>query len=85
MYISKGAKKAYLSSPEWKAKRKLVLKRDNYTCQGCGSIGALECHHIRYDNLTQEPLEDLVMLCRKCHGAIHDKLGYDRSSSFPVS
>jgi len=28
----------YLNSPEWKLKREIVLKRDNYFCQDCSSL-----------------------------------------------
>ncbi len=46
---------AYLQSDEWKAKRTLVLTRDNNLCQLCKTEPALDIHHLRYDNLYNEP------------------------------
>lgn len=52
---------------EW---RQLVLKRDNYTCQECGSTEDLEAHHIL--GQTEFPELRLIIsngrtLCFKCH------------------
>lgn len=63
----------YLSSDQWKAKRKLVLSRDNNLCQHCKDKPADEVHHLTYVNLFNEPIEDLLSLCRNCHITIHDK------------
>ena len=62
--------KRYMRSPEWFAKRKLVLERDNYCCQTCLETERLEVHHKTYDRLAHEPLEDLITLCHWCHEAI---------------
>jgi len=62
--------KQYLNSKKWKAKRKLVLKRDNYTCQSCLSAKARDVHHISYEHLRNEPLFELVSVCRTCHISI---------------
>lgn len=64
----------YLSSIEWKSKREQILVRDNYTCQDCKIKPAEEVHHKTYDNLFNEPLEDLISLCKKCHTEIHKVL-----------
>ena len=78
-------KKAYLASPEWDTKRKQVLERDLYACQGCGNTGIpLEVHHITYTNYGSESLSDLVTVCRPCHQSIHDKYGYNYSDTFPL-
>ncbi|MFA6128818.1 MAG: HNH endonuclease signature motif containing protein [Bacteroidales bacterium] len=61
----------YLLSPEWKDKRTLVLQRDNNICQSCKEQPAEQVHHLTYDNLFNEPLEDLQALCCKCHDKIH--------------
>jgi 5-methylcytosine-specific restriction endonuclease McrA len=61
----------YLQSEEWNAKRTLVLNRDNNLCQLCKTEPALDVHHLTYDNLYNEPLEDLQALCRACHVNIH--------------
>lgn len=63
--------KLYLKSPEWEAKRQQALERDNRECRGCGCKKNLQVHHIRYDNLGHEPLNDLTTLCAECHKAVH--------------
>lgn len=60
----------YLFTPEWRAKRAAVLKRDNYECQACCIAKATEVHHITYRHVFGEPLFDLVAVCRPCHEAI---------------
>ncbi len=83
-YIAQ-TKKIYLASAKWNTLRKQVLKRDQYTCQGCGINGVpLEVHHITYINYESEQLSDLVSVCRDCHQAIHDKHGYDYTNTFPL-
>ena len=62
----------YLESPEWKEKRKLVMKRDRNRCQSCLADDATEVHHITYRHLFNEPLFDLVAVCRACHQSITD-------------
>ena len=65
---------SYLSSPEWKDKRELVFKRDNNICQLCKSKSADQVHHLIYDNLYNEPLEDLISVCYDCHFAYHNNI-----------
>ena len=61
----------YLLSDEWKKKRDLVVQRDQKKCTKCGSVKYLNVHHLRYDNIFNEPIEDLVTLCRDCHQVAH--------------
>lgn len=78
-------KKAYLKSTQWRELRLQVLKRDQYTCQSCFIDNVpLDIHHIHYDNLGNEPLEDLVAVCRTCHSTIHEHLGYSRYGYYPI-
>lgn len=63
----------YLLSIEWKEKRKLILERDKDTCQFCRAQPAVEVHHLHYNNLFNEPLEDLRSVCLDCHRLIHHK------------
>ena len=63
------------------ALRKLVLERDNYTCQKCDATDKeLHCHH--YEGIEVNPVESADMdmcitLCKDCHNEIHksDKCG----------
>lgn len=65
---------------EWKRKRKVILKRDNYRCKECGRYGkvveANTVHHIlpieerpdlRFNN------NNLVSLCEEHHEKMHNK------------
>jgi hypothetical protein len=61
----------YRKTDKWKLKRALVLKRDNNICQACLSAKATEVHHKHYLNQFNEPLFDLVSVCRACHESIH--------------
>lgn len=63
----------YLSSPEWRAKRKLVLERDNYKCQRCAATRRLQVHHLTYERIFKERLDDLLTLCQPCHRRLHDR------------
>lgn len=83
-FMSAQDKQAYLQSSIWATKRELVFSRDNYQCKSCGSIVNLECHHIDYTYLGDEPLEHLVTLCRNCHQSVHNLLGYDRKTLYPI-
>jgi 5-methylcytosine-specific restriction endonuclease McrA len=54
--------------------RKLVLERDNWTCQKCSSDKDLHCHH--YEGIEINPVEsadidNCITLCKKCHNAVH--------------
>lgn len=52
-------------SVKWPKIRSEILKRDDYTCQECGSHQNLEVHHIGWwwDNTPA----NLITLCQKCH------------------
>jgi len=62
----------YLKSDEWKRKRYVVLKRDNWRCVYCGGP-ATQVHHKRYlrKNIGKEPIEWLVSVCKTCHERQH--------------
>jgi len=62
--------------------RKLVLERDNWTCQKCGSTDELHCHHI--DPVVNNPIEsadvdNCITYCVECHKEAHqqDGCGYN--------
>jgi hypothetical protein len=64
--------------PGYKDWVKSVYKRDNHTCQCCGSKKKLHAHHIRdyatYSELRLE-LSNGITLCQNCHIAFHIKYG----------
>ncbi len=71
-YATKDRYKEYLDSFEWDRKRKAVLKRADYTCEGCGNGDRkLEVHHLTYERKGMELLTDLVAYCGICHELAH--------------
>lgn len=58
--------------------RQLVLKRDNYTCQKCGSIEHLHCHHIlpvSIEPIESADVDNCITYCKECHKKAHMKDG----------
>ena len=56
---------------------KLVLERDGWRCQKCGSLENLQVHHkIKRSRQGDDALENLVTLCAYCHMAEHRHLFY---------
>lgn len=82
--FNKEDKKKYMRSPEWDIIRTAVKNRDNNQCVVCSSNKRLEAHHITYKRLGNEKLSDLITLCRNCHQAIHDRIGYGYNKEYPV-
>jgi hypothetical protein len=74
----------YLESPHWQECRKLKLdeQRDvvgyNF-CEKCGGRPeatrktALNVHHLTYERLGNELLDDLQIICRPCHDKEHGR------------
>jgi 5-methylcytosine-specific restriction endonuclease McrA len=62
----------YLNSDDWKRKRYVVLKRDNWKCVYCGAP-ATQVHHKKYAkrNIGREPIKWLVSVCKSCHDSRH--------------
>ncbi|PKP45154.1 MAG: hypothetical protein CVT94_18845 [Bacteroidetes bacterium HGW-Bacteroidetes-11] len=62
----------YLKSDEWKRKRYVVMKRDNWRCVYCGAP-AKQVHHKKYAkrNIGREPIHWLVSVCNSCHDSQH--------------
>lgn len=54
--------------------RQLVLKRDNYTCQKCGTTECLHCHHVvpaTQNPMTANDPDVCITLCKACHKEVH--------------
>ena len=72
---------ATLFDPRWKAKRALILERDQHKCVICQSKEDLQVHHrqyhfIRKQNVFKNPWEYenrlMVTLCTACHQKGHN-------------
>lgn len=63
---------------DWSTIRKIIYKRDNWTCQECKTkcqtTGKLkiQCHHINY-NTKDNNDNNLITLCASCHGKTNFK------------
>lgn len=64
----------YLLTDKWKDKRERVMERDGRLCQACRRRPATEVHHRTYEHIFNEPLFDLVAVCRTCHENLHSHL-----------
>ena len=69
----------YLLSDAWQQKRKAVFERAQRNantnnrlgvCEKCGYKPwkpNLQIHHLTYERIYNEPLDDLILLCPRCH------------------
>lgn len=70
---------------EYKQWVKEVLKRDNFTCQCCGSSksGTLRTHHLNgFDSFIEErtDINNGITLCEDCHKKFHNIYGYGNNT-----
>mgnify|MGYP000028180893 CR=1 FL=1 len=67
--------KSQLLTKEWKSKRQIILKRDNFACRCCGSELDLQVHHKKYiwgRKAWEYPNSLLLTVCGECHLFIHN-------------
>lgn len=58
---------SYLQSEEWAARRRSVMQRAGGRCELCQRAAAVQVHHLHYQSLGAEPLDDLLAVCLSCH------------------
>ena len=61
----------YLLTKEWRKFRELALIKAGNACQVCNSTERLNVHHRTYENFGHERLEDVTVLCERCHKFYH--------------
>lgn len=66
----------YMASPEWAWRRDRAFEACQPTkCYCCNRKAELrrplDLHHLTYERFGHEPPEDLVLICRICHKAVH--------------
>lgn len=73
---------SFYQSNAWKAKRKAILRRDNYLCKKCLRYGrrteASTVHHIKHlEDYPELAFVDsnLISLCNACHNKEHPEKG----------
>lgn len=62
--------------------REAVLERDNHQCRSCGTAWEpgsryIVIHHLDH-NKSNNTMDNLITLCRKCHPVIHDNWNDER-------
>ena len=62
--------RGYLESRMWLKKRAFILNRSEGKCERCGKK-AVHVHHKTYERIGYELPEDLMALCKSCHGKEH--------------
>lgn len=63
--------------PEWETLHQQTLERDGHACTRCGANDrTLQAHHVVPRGAGgPDDLENLVTLCRPCHGVMHPENG----------
>lgn len=74
MYLSMDYE-LFLKTDYWRCITAFMRYKSNYSCSNCSSNTKLQVHHLSYDNHGEEHnnLQDLMVLCEKCHMKIHNK------------
>ena len=63
--------RTYTSSVYWRGFRARYQRELPWRCDLCECGDPLVLHHLTYDSIGQERLEDVVPLCPACHGMVH--------------
>lgn len=72
----------YYHTIHWEEVSYLKKARAEFTCENCGSKESIQCHHKNYTRIWHEQLNDLEVLCHKCHKC-EDLAKHDRKKSIP--
>lgn len=74
----KRSEEVRIKEKEYKEFRKIILERDNYTCQQCGCKEKLQVHHIKsrkdYPELIMDK-DNCITLCIVCHAKTDNYFG----------
>lgn len=65
---------SYLKTLNWDALRTACFQVHGKKCKYCGRTKALQCHHLRYKNLTDCNTNDVIPICEPCHDDFHKEL-----------
>jgi hypothetical protein len=61
----------YLRSAHWRRLREAHRTSDQQQDCFCGETEHLQLHHLTYERLGREELDDLRWLCKRCHALVH--------------
>lgn len=76
----------YLASREWALKKRQVRERSGGLCERCGAAQEAT-HHLTYERLGDERLDDLLAVCRPCHEFLSGVIDTDpavRPTALPI-
>lgn len=62
----------YLCSQHWLNFRDKALIAARFQCEECGYEENLNVHHLTYSNIGNESLDDVQVLCYRCHMQAHE-------------
>jgi len=66
-----------LDLDEYNKLKNLVLNRDGWKCQHCGSLQNLQVHHVVHrSRLGSDESDNLITLCAGCHEKQHRSIRY---------
>lgn len=66
--------KEYLYTEHWRKLRSVVYERYKHRCVECQKelpLDFLNVHHKTYANVGDEQMEDLILVCSRCHAKLH--------------
>lgn len=69
--------KKYLESNEWANKKEQIYNKRGKKCIICGSEYNLNVHHLNYETIYCEEINDfynVIVVCEKCHKKLHEML-----------
>ena len=75
----------YIESEEWHEISQDRKFLDGLKCRFCGSAMNLTVHHVTYENVPNEDMDDLLTLCKTCHNELHKYDGLRKKRSFLLS
>lgn len=67
----------YLASREWALLKNAVKERSGGICERCGIAPHQQTHHLTYERLGKEILDDLQGVCRGCHEFLSARSDFD--------
>lgn len=65
--MTRAERHAYLASREWALLKEQVRVRSGGCCERCAVGDHEQTHHVTYERLGHERLDDLLGVCEACH------------------
>ena len=72
MKFSKEFYLSHIKSDKWRDIRLGMLNHVGNACEACANTRTLQVHHLTYKHLGNEPRDDLIVLCVRCHRITHN-------------